>query len=88
MPPKKRPLSTKEDDKFQKGSADSVGSGPLKRSRTEFLLSEQQYDSPVTIGGNGLHDQDDEEYEEEAVQVAPMPVLDDLYLDTVGPLLT
>jgi U4/U6.U5 tri-snRNP-associated protein 2 len=75
MPAKaKRTLSVQED-----GDAD-ISTSPAKRLRTEDSSNSINGDAPSTTVPAELDDVDDEE----PVQIAPAPVLDDLYLDTVN----
>lgn len=56
---------------------------PLKRLRTDILISEPQFESPVEIENGIDDDDDDDENEDRPVAIAPTPVVDDLYLETV-----
>jgi hypothetical protein len=75
----KRALSIQED-----GNVDD-GSSPAKRARTEkshtvFSEHNNQIESPAQIDEEDFVDN-----EETAIPVAPTPVVDDLYLETVNP---
>lgn len=80
MPPKtKRSLTTRED-------RDNLsGSSPAKRLRAEGSLAalldgRNGVDSPAQID-----EPEDREDEREAIEIAPVPIIDGLYLETVPP---
>lgn len=80
MPAKsKRTLSSRE-------NGDELdGSSPAKRLRTEESLpdsveNQNEVESPTQMEQPAS---DEEDVNEEAIDVAPAPVLDDLYLETV-----
>ena len=82
MPAKaKRTLTTRE-------NGDDVDvSSPAKRLRTEESVTNDHnlFESPIQVDHPLINnDNDEEDEEEEIVDVAPVPVLDDLYLETVN----
>ena len=83
MPAKsKRTLSARE-------NGDELdGSSPAKRLRTEESTSDaienqKEVESPTQME---QRPSDEEDINEDAIDVTPVPVLDDLYLETVSPL--
>ena len=83
MPPKtKRTVREREDETLD-------GSSPAKRLRTEDTHSgTTEHQNGVALPAQveeplEQDEQDEDEEQEEATEVAPTPILDDLYLETV-----